>query len=355
MSLFAPPDELFSWLERSCVSHVVLRDGHRVSHDPAAIKDVDLLVEDDAIVDLRKFFGDRRRGPKVDCYGVKGLHGSDYHGFSHLPETLGEQILSHRRQVGGLWLPQPSDELNALLYHVVYHKNLQSGFDAFDPARTRPGAYTKRIDELQSECDVSLAPTHESFHTHLMSLGLAVSDERLVAYLEHDFCHGRKSFFHACLQDRHPGELNLFVIRSIAVKHRKADSLLEFLADKFRIVATKQIDWWTRVTNTRHMRGGKWRRGGRPHVAVVVFDPAPGSSTPEERVGHPFVFNRNQFIKLEWREWFCSNTPARAKDNPIHSTDNEAEALGHLRLFFSHQERVRIKESLHALRSEAQL
>ena len=57
-----------------------------------------------------------------------------------------------------------------------------------------------------------------------------------------------------------------------------------------------------------------------------------------DRAIHPFVFNRSQFVKQDWRVWFIANTNARPKDNPIHSTDNEAEAIGHLPLFFTPQE-----------------
>jgi len=353
MALRAPPDELFNWLERNAVRHVVLRDGHRLG-EHTGLQDIDLLVEDEAIARLKNQFLGRRSGLKVDCYGVKGLHGSDYHGFPHLPQRMGEKILRDRRRVNDVWLPTPIDELNALLYHVVYHKNLQSGFDAFDPHLTVPGSYNERINELQRECGISLCPTHESFHHYLSNAGLAVSEARLLAYLEHDFRHGRKSLFHATLQNAHPGELNLFVIRNIAQKHGKAQELLEFLADKYLIITVKPINWWTRITKSTHMRGGKWRRGGRPRLAVVVFDPEPCASTREQRAIHPFVFNQNQFIKVQWREWFSRNTRARSKDNPIHSTDNEAEALSHLWLFFTVPERAVIVNQLQSCRSRVQ-
>ena len=90
------------------------------------------------------------------------------------------------------------------------------------------------------------------------------------------------------------------------------------------------------------MRGGKWKRGGKPQLAVVVFDPNPVVATESERQVHPFVFNARQFIKREWREWFTAETGARPQDNPIHSTDNEAEAVGHLPLFFDATEQQHI-------------
>ena len=352
VSLYAKPEELFGWLEGQGVTYVVLRDGHRIGHDQVDVKDIDLLIDDDAIPAMQSTFKRRRSGSKVDLYGVRGLHGSDYHGFPHLPETLARQLLERKRMVGSIWLPHPVDELNALLYHVVYHKNVQSGFHHNDPAQSIRSAYSDRLDELQKEVGIRLSPTHESYHTHLSTLELTVSEEWLTAYLEHDCWHLRKSFFHDWLQNQHPGELNLFVIRAIAVKHGKRDALLSRLEERFQIIRTKLIPWRTRFATRKHLRGGKWRRGGYPHVAVVVFDLAPAPITPEQQAVHPFVFNRNQFIKLQWRDWFCQNTSARSKDNPIHSTDNEAEALGHLPLFFSKQERAEIRESLLALRLE---
>ena len=317
------------------------------------VKDVDLLVDDQAIAALKAAFKSRRSGTKIDCYGIEGLHGSDYHGFSHLPEPLGRQILARRRQIAGVWVPHPLDELNGLLYHMAYHKSLQSGVHISDPTRSLSTPGTERLAVLREECGATVACTLEDFHRHLETCGLAVSEQRLVAYIEHDFRHGRKSFFHALLQDRHPGELNLFVIRGVAVRHGKSEALIERLRERYSIVSVKAIDWLTRLTRAKSMRGGKWRRGGRPHIAVVVFDPAPVAATPDERKVHPFVFNRNQFIKVEWRDWFCRETTARAKDNPVHSTDNEAEALGHLPLFFSAEEREQIRLSLPSLRAGA--
>ena len=318
----------------------------------ARVKDVDLLIDDQAIPGLKAAFRGRSSGIKIDCYGIRGLHGSDYHGFPHLPERLGRQMLARRRQIAGVWVPQPLDELNALLYHLVYHKSLQSGVHVCDPARSTPTPDTERLAILQKECGVAVTCTLEGFHRHLESRDLSVSEARLIAYIEHDFRHGRKSLFHARLQDRHPGELNLFVIRGVAIRHGKSEALIERLRERYRIVSFKAIDWWTRLTRAGRMRGGKWRRGGRPHIAVVVFDSAPVPTTADERKVHPFVFNRNQFVKIEWRDWFCRETTARAKENPIHSTDNEAEALGHLPLFFSVEEREQIGRSLPVLRAE---
>lgn len=358
MSLYARSTiELFHWLNAEDARYVVLRDTHRLGVQERAVPDdVDLLIEDEAIPDLREKFAPARRGVKIDVYGVRGQHGSDYHRFSHLPEALAAGILDRRQLVDDdYYEPAPADQLNGLLYHLLYHKNLQSGIDWSDPQRSARSPHAAELSRLMNESGIELELTQQALHAHLQSQGLAVTEERLIAYIQNDFHHGRKSFFHAWLQNQHPGELNLFVIRGIAIKHHRTDDLLRMLEERFRILKTKSIPWKVRFVMRKRMRGGKWRRGGRPHVAVVVFDPRPTPTTEEDRSVHPFVFNRNQFAKLEWRDWFVANTTARDKDNPIHSTDNEAEAFGHLPLFFDETEQQEIYHALLRLRNSCSL
>ena len=353
MSIRVEPSELLNWLQVESVPYVVLRDGDLVrAHCLADLHDLDLLIEDAAIPALKKRFSKARGTLKVDVYGAAGQHGTDYHGFPHLPEAMARSAIAGCIRANGVCLPSPGDELLALVYHLAYHKNFQSGVHWADAKLSADNVYTRRVTSLLASAGQQLELTLNAFHEYLCRYGYAVSEERLIAYLQHDFRSGRKSYFHALLQDRQPGELNLFVIRGIALKHGCYEQLLDKLRQRFDVVAVKPIPWLTRWRTRKQMRGGKWKRGGKPHVAIVTFDREPEVSTSAERAVHPFVFNRNQFVKLEWRDWFTTHSSARQKDNPIHSTDNEAEAFGHLPLFFDPQERSEIHRRLQSLRGE---
>jgi hypothetical protein len=356
MSIRIEPQELFGWLQAESVAYVVLRDCDLVHSDRLSrLDDVDLLVDDAAIPALMNRFANKSGPLKLDIYGIAGEHGTGYHGTAHLPEALARSLIEHRTIRDGVSIPAATDELNALLYHIVYHKSVQSGLHSGDDKLSAENDYTRRVRALLAATGQALELTLGAFHDHLTAQGYGVSEERLIAYLQHDFHHGRKSYFHALLQDRHPGELNLFVIREVALKHQCEDQLLERLRQCYEIVTCKSIPWLTRWRTRRHMRGGKWRRGGKPHLAIVVFDPKPEPSSPAERNVHPFVFNRNQFVKVEWRDWFIAHSGARPKDNPIHSTDNEAEAFGHLPLFFNVIEQADILRRVRSLRNEVAL
>ena len=352
------PATLFDWLHKNDVRYVVLRDFDGLSisaGENVQIDDLDLLVEDGAIPDLATQFKTTRSpdGIKCDLYGVRGEHGSDYHGHAHLPEELGERILQQRQlSATGVYVPDDEGYLRSLLYHLSYHKNIQSGFHWDDSSMATNSPHRRTVQGLLQSLDVKLEFTHQAFDAYLRDAGYGVTPERLNAYIQHDFHHHRKSLAHARIADRQPGEMNLFVVRKIAVKKRKDGELLEKIRDQYRVIASKPITWSRRISTRKQMRGGKWRRGGHPYIAVVVFDPSPIPSSEEQRAIHPFVFNARQFIKPQWRDWFVAETGVKATANPIHSTDNEAEAIGHLPLFFDDDEQQRIFRDVDALRTK---
>ena len=347
--------EMYEWLHRRDVPHVILRDDAD-AQTPAAC-DVDLLVSDRELPNLRAYLSrisTPRQGTKVDLYGVRGRHETLYHGHPHLPVALGERTLA-RRAREGLALPDPEDHLLAFLYHTIYHKCVQSGLDWRDPSRSRATPVQTMLADAARDAGTELPLTLRDGHNHLVRAGFGVTYERLASYVAYDIRHRRKSYFHARLIGALDGEMNLFVIREIAVRHQMAERLVQMLRHRFEIVAVKPVSLATRMLGLHHMRGGKWRRGGRPHAAIVVFDCHPESPTAAERLIHPFVFNANQFVKQEWRSWFSRVAPARPQDNPIHSTDNEAEAIGHLPVFFSAAEVREIFDKVAVLRGRGRL
>jgi hypothetical protein len=338
----------FSWMKEAGFRYVVLR-GFRDLGDfyPArgAKRDVDFLVEDAALPAIAGRYGKHRRaqGVKCDFYNVTGEGPGVYLGGSYFPPALAAYVLSDRR----LWkdkfyVPGARAHLLSLLYHITYQKSERSSIDISDAAKSRESKYCAELDALCQELGLELVYTLNSFHAYLARAGHSLPQERMAAYLQNDFAHGHKSLLLANVRHELPGELNLFVIRRVAVSKGVHTELIEALRKQYDILAVKEISWLTHITKGRHMRGGKWRRGGRPCIAVAVFDRDPIASTAEDRKIHPFVFNARQFMKRELRDWFTKKTGAKPTANPIHSTDNEAEAIGHLPLFFTAQEQEEI-------------
>lgn len=344
----ADVESLKDWLHKQPERYVVLRE----KHANGMLSEINLLADVDLANRLEVQFPRKRVGVKVDVYGTKR---ADYLGFPHLPEDLAEACLSERAletdDVPGVASPgwyraAPLHELKALLFHLCYHKPEKSGFvqDTIAPFNepVRASVYGERVRQLTESTGTAAFTNLPEVHHWLAEQRLALDAQQLQAYVRYQFSRGIKSYFHAWLMNQQRGEMNLYVIRSVAVKFKQVETLLERLSLQYQIIKTKSVPWSQRLLKMRHMRGGKWKRGGKPQLAVVVFDPKPVVTTESERQVHPFVFNARQFIKREWREWFTAETGARPQDNPIHSTDNEAEAIGHLPLFFDATEQQHI-------------
>lgn len=353
MRIYIPDmNDFFSYMDKKSWPYAVLR-GHRefIKNFPpyGSKQDVDILITEKAVNDIRDRYKNtpRRKGVKCDLYSTADHPETNYLGHPYFPGTLSERILSRRVMLDDrFYVPCPEDRFYSLLYHIAYHKAETSGFAFEDSNKGKATRYYPELQETGKLAGVHTNYTLYDAHKLLVEKQYGIDANVLKEYIKNDFSRGRKSYFYAWLCNQAPGEMNLFVIRKTAVTHTKHISILHELRKRYKILAIKKVNLLTRLNKMKHMRGGKWRRGGKPYIAVVVFDQKPFATTPDQREIHKFVFNAKQFFKPDLREWFINATTAGSKDNPLHSTDNEAEAIGHLPLFFSEQEQVVIFDKL---------
>jgi hypothetical protein len=228
------------------------------------------------------------------------------------------------------------------MYHVTYQKG-ERVLSSSDPETLVKTKYHRPLVALAQAIDVPLPLSLQGMHESLVRAGHGLDYLRLARYSQNEFRQDIKSVFYAGLARSLPGELNLFVLRSKAVRKGYKSMILDELAKHYEIITVKDVPWLKRWAIGRRMRGNKWRWGGRPAVAVVVFDPNPIARTEMElREKHPLVFNARQFFKGELRERIIKLAGFYHKVNALHSTDNEAEAIGHMQLFFSPEEEIAI-------------
>lgn len=366
MRVFVPSIiEFFAWMDQQGHRYAVLRRFEGFDRDWPRLPrgaEFDMLADDDALPAIKARYGryKKHQGEEFDIYSLTGAHDGGEFGCPYFPLNLAEEILSARRKWKGLfYVPSAIAHLKSLLYHVTYRKADSSGISIDDPAASAGTKYFAEISALKNECGLDFPDTLLAYHEFLRDQGAAIAPEVLTRYVQQDYAracrrkkkgHKHVQNFYCHLYDLAKGEMNMFVIRSVAVKTGKAQEIIGFLRENYRILQIRDIPWLQRFLTRNKMRGGKWSRGGKPEIVVLVFDPIPIPTTAEDKKVHPFVFNARQFIKREWREWFTRETGKKASLNPLHSTDNEAEAVAHLPLFFSEAEQAEIFRQLAELR-----
>jgi len=358
LRLFIPDIvSFFQWMDENNYKYAVLRrflDFKATWPTIPETAEFDVLVEDSALPVLKKRYESftKKQGVEFDFYTPAGTDIGGEMGIQYFPAPLSKKILEHRRKWNDLfYIPDAQSHLLSLLYHVCYRKMESSGIHLDDPAHSEDSRYLAEIEWLKAQLGISLENTLLAYHGYLRSLEYHASYEVLCTYVQHQFAHDIKSMFMAQLFREFSGEMNMFVIRGVAVKTGTHAALINMLRAHYKTILVKDIPFFTRITESGKMRGGKWRRGGRPHIVVLVFDPHPQETSEEDRSVHGYVFNSRQFVKRGFREWFTKTTGRKASANPLHSTDNEAEAVGHFPMFFSPHEQEDIFLRLKELRS----
>ena len=263
-------------------------------------------------------------------------------------DDLNKTIEKYKTRV---FVPDSRSYLLSLIYHLAYQRAEESGFDISDPAKSRGAKHYDEVAALAKEQGISLPLTLMGFHRFLKESGHGVAYLTLASTLQDHFRRKRKSLFLARVCAEEAGEMNLFIIRGLAVAKKAHGELIRRLRAHYAVLAVKDIPWAVRLTKGARMRGAKWNRGGLPAIAVVVFDPRPvvTSENDRERIS-PFVFNSRRSLTIYLKEWFIKTSGASAFADPVDCADNEAEALGCLPLFFSGHEQEDIFGRLSEMR-----
>ena len=349
------PADFFCWLENNGFRYAVLRGYLNMGEQPArgSKDDMDILLEDRAVEAVACSFRGVSKwiGYKCDLYSATAGHGADFVGGAYFPQPLAASILENRvRWQDKFYVPCDRDLYDSMLFHLAYQKAEACKADATDPTAFRTYKRYGFMKELALRLDQPYDLSLFDMHRLLTERGYGIDQPRAIRYLQNQFKHRFKSRFYAMLFAQQTcGELNLFVLRAKAVRLGFRQFMLDELGKHYILLAVKDIPWVTRLTKAKHMRGNKWRWGGWPAVAVAIFDSNPQWRTDEERaVEHPMVLNSRQFVKRELRERIVRAGRFHYKDNALHSTDNEAEAVGHFDLFFTPEE----EQAIYARASE---
>lgn len=350
MRLYIPDmDEFFSFMHLNNYKYVILRNHEDfINRYPkkGSKEDVDILIEHKSIDVIYNRYKNviKQLGVKCDIYSNKKNEKTDYISNPYLPTELANNLLNNRILFNNkFYISEDLYYFLSLIYHIIYQKHDTSKIPFYRKEELVKSKYDYYLDYLSSKLKIKKPECLHDMHLILKDYKYNISINVLRDYIIHDYHrinnnHQRRSYTYMYLQNESLGEMNLFVIRTSAINNKYFKKILKEIRSRFLILKVKKIDFLTRFITRKKMRGGKWRWGGYPCIAVVVFDRNPIPTTIEDMNVHPMVLNKNQFFKRNLREEFTNNYNVHKKANPIHSTDNESEAIGHLDLYFDNKE-----------------
>lgn len=337
-------EETFRRLNEAGVKYAVLRWFDTLPHiEPC--EDIDMLVADEAAEMLDAFFQKKRSKGAIPCdiYSESGLKGTDFQGLPYYEKRLATALLDntvlHKDLVK---VPSPKYHFLSLAYHVLYHKAHASGlaYDKGEPPFTHIDEhdYAEVLSKLAQDLGISVNTTliglrealeHFDWNPSIDSVRkLALKRPVLNRLFERDADHERII----------ETEVSTFIIRKWAFER----NLLPWILANIRHFGfdVKLIRILTPAERGRarlYIRGGNWNRGpypvsgGEPAAIVAICDYAAEPVSDETLRKQPYVKSERLVdLKRVLRDGINNYLPDGLKLNPIHSADDQIEALHYL-------------------------
>lgn len=143
--------------------------------------DIDILVADEDLPGVEALLTPYRPFPaaqKVDLYSAGGLPRTTFGGAPYFPEPLARGLLDRAVLLHGAYrVPAPSDHLDSLAFHAVYHKGAASGLPPKTPGPAPSGRIAVTLERLARESEIRLPLSLDGLERYLASRGLRPSDE----------------------------------------------------------------------------------------------------------------------------------------------------------------------------------
>jgi hypothetical protein len=334
-------EEFFDQLNHRGVRYAVLRWFETLPDvDPG--EDIDILVADEDLPELRSFLGSHRVAParqKFDVYSVTGLPGSDYHGIPYLSPALARRLLERSVLLRGRYrVPCPEDHFASLAYHAVYHKGERSGLPETDESGAPAGVvpehdYSAILADLAGRISLSVPVTLTGLDAHLAATGLRPPLDTLEKLGESNPWLRRRVDEEFGPADAGLPGLSVFVVRegAAALLDRVRTELLR---EGWEPLETVRLDHDAAARVSARVRGGNWGAGpwpvsgGGPAAYVIGYDL---SAAVGDEIMAPDP-DRVTASKLAIRRRLLADQPAGASFNPLHSSDNPRQALDYLEL-----------------------
>ena len=318
------------------IKYVLLRGAEEIANGDH-LGDIDLLVAQSDLAELKARFQKKVGTYPVDIYSEDGQNGHAYKGVPYFTIPLARKLLKYAEiNSSGIRLPTGEWAYTALCYHLLFHGKIRTPSDQNEKLRPKSFTREKYYHELVKSVKAAGLPLPASIHDlekHLKAGGFMPSLDMI------GFYSNKNSF----LKDRYFGNpsvrmgLVTFFVRDFGQCAELNDMLRLRLSENFEILSEGAVDQFNRDTVIRGVRGGNWIDEAAPgNIAEPVYwfvcwDPNPVAPSAKTRRKHPRVDNENIRLKDQLRRDLGRNGAIRSL-RVIHSSDNSMEAIDHIHL-----------------------
>ncbi len=322
-------------------------------------EDIDLVVKDE---DFKKLSSEFQHFPKTQAFDLYSVTAkSSWDNLPYYPPHIAHKIIENRVPYKKTYfIPSKEHHFLSFLYHVVYHKGENSGLPFSNNegvANKKPEHdYHKILEDWEAPSDFSKSDiTFLYLHKYLEQKGWSPGLDTLRKRAEH------RKWVQKLLpiQPKNNGELVVFFIRERTIL-RDRNILETFFKRRYFLFSEIEricLNEEERERAKAFVRGGEWGKGpfpasGGPPVEMwVLFDYNPSKPSESILSKQPYLSNTNIYIKETLRNEINRNTYWWNHYNPIHSSDDELEALQYIQTTVSKEKYEQIRQKTKDIRT----
>ena len=336
-------DLFFKDLNESGIPYVVLRKPDQIycdEHKKNNTNDIDILL-DTTNLNLKKFtriFSSNKGLKPVEVYSNNGRHGMSYKKLPYFPPSLANKILNNRIKYKSVFIPNPNHHTYSYLFHLLYHKQEDSGFKIHTVNNTDNNLkktydeYFKKFD-LDKNFNIAQCNNLLEIHKFLKQKHWSLNYDLLTRISKNSNCLSKVlNYEEKFLQAESISlkfDIIIFLFREASTNKLHFDQeSLHLIQKGFQIICTSDLDDNTIQKLMLKTRGGNWYcPKGKiiiPPIRIIVC-------SPKKHICH----NYEDVIistKLDLRK-FCINN--KFLHSSVHSTDNTLESIQYLNVIDS--------------------
>lgn len=344
--LFLPKEvgvtALFEWLNQHHIRYVVPRFYEKLPKLHRDGGDLDFLVADEDVATVITHIRSHsdKLSKSISNKIPIGMHSvSMGKGVPYYPPHLANRMLDNAIDgPAGSRVPEPTDALNSLIYHALYHhKGYATGIKSIlnDNQEQPPdNDYGAIIQRKAAALDIDVGRTMEELDEYMNEIGWRPKPDTLAKISEKNlwvfdrFIKG---------QDQHVMGLSVFILKERALERDLLWSITDaFKKDGLKIVKVVVLSEQEKVRAEKHIRGGHW---ADPTGSVNGLLPAATIITLDPKCAHlpPFYAREFERIQVSQRKKKIRDMFDRENEpSLIHSSDNTNEAQDYIETCFPH-------------------
>ncbi|MCK6440232.1 MAG: hypothetical protein L6Q71_08550, partial [Planctomycetes bacterium] len=308
-------------------------------------EDIDMLVADEHIDEVRAVLDCGPGIVPVDCYSASGLPGTQYRKMAYYAPHLARDILEHTMLLKGIFrVPDSRHHFLSLAYHALYHKGLSSGLpptSGGQPAQApAEHDYTAALKRLAAESRIDVDISLDALDGYLKEQGWRPPLDTLCKLAPFNPWVNSLIAPELAKPTDTPG-LACFIIRRSGFDRGQTDAIVARLEDEgFEILRVKKLNDEEAKLAAAQARGGNWVSNTKPPfwdppaVAIAAYSLMPKAQSEKEMKLFPHRTDARLAIKERIRDDFTKDLPEDRRPNMLHSSDNSIEAEHYLRWLF---------------------